>query len=304
MKQVDALASNAAADRVHDSLITRSSGSLLTSLWTLYALTFRQHLHGRRWIVMAILFVLPAGLAVLIRATAPQVPLVAVEFMLAFMFIPQALLPLIALVYASGIIQDEQEDQTLTYLLVRPIPRWAIYVVKLFATLTTTILLTAVFTSLTYAATYLGHGSAGADIPLRCLKAIAIHSSAVVCYCCIFGLMSLFTKRALVLGILYALFFEGLVANLPFSIRLVSVIYYTRVIAYRSLPFIVKEHGREEDIAAAAWQIDLHRDPTLMNHPQLQTCILVLAAASLICAALAAFICVRREFHVKTPEGN
>ena len=75
---------------------------------------------------------------------------------MAFMFIPQALLPLVALVYATGIIQDEQEEQTLTYLLIRPIPRWAIFMVKLLATLTTTVLLTAVFTALTYVAVYVG----------------------------------------------------------------------------------------------------------------------------------------------------
>ena len=83
---------------------------------------------------------------------------------MAFMFIPQALLPLVALVYATGIIQDEQEEQTLTYLLVRPIPRWAIFMVKLLATLTTTVLLTAVFTALTYVAVYIGGPVSFADV--------------------------------------------------------------------------------------------------------------------------------------------
>jgi ABC-type transport system involved in multi-copper enzyme maturation permease subunit len=58
---------------------------------------------------------------------------------IAFMFIPQAILPLLALVYASGIVRDEQEEQTMTYLLICPIPKWALYLGKLFATLTTTI---------------------------------------------------------------------------------------------------------------------------------------------------------------------
>lgn len=41
------------------------------------------------------------------------------------------------------------------------------------------------------------------------------------------------------MGILYAAIFEGLLANLPLSIRLIKVIYYTRIIAYRALPFLV-----------------------------------------------------------------
>src|SRR5947208_14371184 len=90
----------------------------LTSLWTLYLLTLRQHLRGKRWIVMAVLFLLPAALAIVVRATAPDAPYIFIEFVFAFMFIPQALLPLVALLYASGVIQDDVEEQTITYLLI------------------------------------------------------------------------------------------------------------------------------------------------------------------------------------------
>ena len=122
---------------------TRPAGGLsLTALWTLYTLTLRQYMHGKRWIAMAVLMLLPAGLAVLVRNTARDVPSILLEFLFAFMLIPQALLPLAALIYASGMIRDEQEEQTLTYLLIRPIPKWAIYTIKLLATLTTTVFLT------------------------------------------------------------------------------------------------------------------------------------------------------------------
>jgi ABC-2 type transport system permease protein len=276
--------------------------SPISAFWTLYVLTLRQHVHGKRWLVMAMLFLLPAGLAVVVRATAPDVPSIDLEFILAFMFIPQALLPFTALLYASGIVQDEQEEQTITYLLVRPIPKWAMYVVKLLATLTTTVVLVTVFTVLTYVAIYVG-AAAGDDGPLRCLKAVSIHALAVVAYCSLFGLLSLVTKWILVVGVLYIAIFEGLLANLPFGIRLVTVIYYTRLIAYRTMEFVVHTpRGGSEDIAAVAWQLDLGRDPRLLAHPQLSTCWVVLLLASLVCTVLAAWLCTRREFHVKTPE--
>src|SRR5580693_24008 len=111
-----------AADRTNLSdrapLSRAPQTSRLASLWALYTLTLRQHLHGKRWMVMAALFLLSAGLAILIRATAPDLPPVQLEFIVAFMFIPQAILPLLALVYASGIVRDEQEEQTMTYLLI------------------------------------------------------------------------------------------------------------------------------------------------------------------------------------------
>jgi len=277
--------------------------SRASACWTLYTLTLRQHLHGQRWLVMALLFLLPAGLAVVIRTTASNVPPVALEFMLVMMFIPQALLPIVALLYASGIIQDEQEEQTITYLLVRPISKWAIYTIKLLAAITTTVALVAVFTTLTYAAIYLGAGVPVQEVAVRCGKAAAIHALAVVAYCSLFGLMSMLTRRILVVGILYTAIVEGLLANLPFGIRLVSVNYYTRLIAFRTMTFDVPlSHGGTKDIAAVAWQFDVVKDPRLSEHPQVGTCIAVLLLGSLVATLVAGWMCAQREFHVKTPE--
>src|SRR5258706_3404652 len=278
------------------------AGSRLRALWALYVLTVRQHLHGKRWMVMAVLFLLPAGLVVLIRALSSHVPSAAMEFIFAFMFIPQALVPLVALIYGSGIIQDEQEEQTLTYLLIRPIPKWALYMVKLAATLTTTVTLTALFTALTYAAIYAGADNGGQTVVHRCIKAMLTHSLAVVAYCCLFGLMSLLTRWTLIVGILYAAIFEGLLANLPLSIRLITVIYYTRMIAYRGLGFVAMTPNGKFNVAAPVWRIDVEGDPTLSEYPQVGTCVLILLAASFVCSVLAAYLCSRREFHVKTPE--
>ncbi|MBO0700657.1 MAG: hypothetical protein J2P46_19830, partial [Zavarzinella sp.] len=81
-------------------------------------------------------------------------------------------------------------------------------------------------------------------------------------------------------------------------------IYYARILAYRSLVFTFTEHGRTAHLAAGAWQLDVRNDPSLAEHPPLQTCVLVLTIAGLACAALGALMCARREFHVKTPEGS
>jgi ABC-2 type transport system permease protein len=287
----------------HASQPRQSRGVNLRSLWALYTFTLRQHRHGKRWMVMAVLMLLPAGLSILARATAQSVPSAKLEFLFAFMLIPQALLPLVSLIYASGIIQDEQEDQTLTYLLIRPLPKWAIYAVKLVATLTITVALTVVFTALTYAAVYLGApGAVDGSAVHRCVIACAIHALAVATYCCLFGLLGLLTRRILIAGILYIAIVEGLFANLAFGIRLITVIYYARLIAYRSLAFMVPIPNGTQDFAADAWQLDLVNDPQLATHPQLSTCLLVLLLTSAAAMALGAFICSRREFHVKTPE--
>jgi ABC-2 type transport system permease protein len=286
---------------------TRRSATLRTSrigaCATLYVLTLRQHLHGRRWMALALLFLLPAGLATLLRATGADVPGLFLEFLLLWILIPQALLPLVALLYASGIIQDEQEDQTITYLLTRPIPKWLIYAVKMVATWTTAVLLVIALTLLTFLAIYTKSGDAFAIVSYRCFVASAILSLAVISYCSLFGLMSLLTKRILVVGVLYTAIVEGFLATLPLSLRMGTIIYYTRLIAYRLLEFVATwPGGRQDDVAASAWSLDTSAQAGLSEHPQLSTCVWTLLLASIAFTVLAGWLFSRREFHVKTPE--
>ena len=279
-------------------------GSSVSALWALFGLTIRQYLHGKRWMVVSALFLLPAALAILIRITAPNVPSMVLEFLLVFMLIPQAILPLVALLYSTGMVQDELEEQTITYLLIRPLRKWALYLVKLLATIVAAVLLTAVFTACTYAAIYLGSDGEVTGVPIRCLKTISIHSLAVLAYCCLFGVVSSITKRSLVVGILYIVVIEGLLANLPFGIRLMTIIYYARLIAYRCLDFVFSTPRVSVNIAADAWQLNIQHDPLLLEHPQLITAVEILLIASLVCAVIAAVVFSRREFRVKTPGNN
>jgi ABC-2 type transport system permease protein len=300
-------ATSLSTDDMGPNLVSRNDAALPTSqfaaCWTLYLLTLRQHLHGRRWIAAALLFLLPAGMAIIIRLTGTGVPSLFLEFVLLWILVPQALLPLVALLYASGIVQDEQEDQTITYLLVRPISKPLIYVVKMAATWTTTVLLVVALTIFTYSAIYAGAAVEITTTTSRCIKTATILSLAAIAYCSIFGAISLLTKRTLIVGILYTAIVEGLLASLPLSLRWGTIIYYTRIMAYRTLDFVVTwPRGRQDDVAAAAWFLNTETDPTLAEHPQLSTCVLIMVSASLAFTLLAAWLCTLREFHVKTPE--
>jgi ABC-2 type transport system permease protein len=281
----------------------RAGASRLATCWALYWLTLRQHLHGKRWIAAVLLFLVPAGLAMLFRVTRSGAPSLFLEFVLAWILVPQALLPLVSLLYASGIIQDEQEEQTITYLIVRPIPKWLLYIIKMAATWTTTIILVVLLILLTYAAIYAGSGAETNIWVTRSAKAIAILSLAAIAYCGIFGLIGVLTRRTLIVGILYTAIIEGALASFPLSLRLFTVIYYTRMLAYRSFDFVVPwPNGRSDNVAAATWFINIKDDPKLTEHPEVKTCILILLSASLACTLLAAWKCSRSEFHVKTPE--
>src|SRR5262245_44002417 len=96
----------------------------VAALATLFWLTLRQQLHGRRLLVIGFLYLLPVGLVILVRSVETHMSAAGAEMGMLFMLIPHTLVPLTALLYATGMIHDEIEEQTLTYLLIRPLPKW------------------------------------------------------------------------------------------------------------------------------------------------------------------------------------
>lgn len=265
-----------------------TSGELFSALGALFTLTLRQHIRGRRLVLLCFLFLLPTFVAMLALNAGSYPPEAEnLEFALIFSMLPHALIPLAALLYASGMIQDEIEDQTLTYLMIRPLPRRLLYLVKLLATVVLTILLTAIFTLITYVAIYAGAADFSEALLEKAPVAVFIFALGVTAYCSIFGCISLYTSRALVVGIAYVVIFEGVIANIPFAVREFTVMFYLRVLAIEWV-----------GISSAEWDIGR------ATAPEPATCVGILLGVSVAAAALAAIAFANREFRVKTPEGN
>jgi len=260
----------------------------VTALGALFVLTLRQNLRGRRLLILSLLFLLPSVLAIVVRL-ARHPPPDHLEFAFVFTLIPHALATLTALLYAAGIIQDEVEEQTLTYLLLRPLPRWALYLTKLVVTMLVTSVLTGTFTVLAYAVVYWNTPELwGTVLPERALKAAALMALAQVAYCSLFGAMSLITRRALIAGLIYIVAIEGLMASLDFMLRRLTVMYYFRVLTVRWL----------EPPDYKAWVLDLDKAPSSGE------CVLTLLAASVVFILIGAMLMMRKEFRMKTPEGS
>ena len=107
------------APAIEMPILRRNRGAELSACCALFWLTIRQHLHGKRLLVLILLYLLPCILAVVLRMIPRPAPAYMLEFGLALNMLPHALCPLTALLYAGGIIRDEVEEQTLTYLLLR-----------------------------------------------------------------------------------------------------------------------------------------------------------------------------------------
>jgi len=260
------------------------AGALVTLFW----LTVQRHLRARRLIILCVLYLLPTGFALFALGMNPNFPRSSLEFALIFMFIPHALVPLTALLYASGMIQDELEEQTLTYLLVRPLPRWGIYLSKFLATLLVTGLLSAIFTYVTFSAIYFGQEGFWTEIlPRTAAITAGLFSLSLLGYCALFGWLSLLVRRSFILGVAYMIIFEGVIANIDFAVRKITVMYYFRVLAERWLGM-----NRPE------WSLNLTGAPSAAE------CVWTLVTASLVFLALSIVSFTSREWRVKTPEGS
>lgn len=270
----------------------RSRSGELSALAALFALTIRQHTHGRRLLVLGLLYLLPCILVVVLRNLPNTAPAEVLEFAFAFTLLPHGLVPLTALLYAAGVIADEVEEQTLTYLLLRSMPRWAIYFTKLLATFVVTTLLIAVAVLTLYTAIYAGTPGFTTDALPRAGRVIVVMALAQVGYCALFGFLGLFTKRSLVAGIAYIVAIEGVLANLDFVGRSLTIVYYVRTLNLSWLELSREQLRRCQE----AWGMT---DLELLPLPR--TCVLILLGFGLAVAILSAHWFARREFRVKTP---
>ncbi len=263
----------------------------------LFILNFKNLLRGRRLLVLSLLYCLPIGLTVLFRyylqaeKWSARLDLLRIEIWIIYMMIPHTLLPITTLLFASGIIQDEIEEQTLTYLLIRPIPRWAIYLAKFCSAALAACLINAIFTLLTVMVFWSETMMPYPELLTRAGYVILAMSLATLAYTGIFGLLSLLLRRSLLIGFVYILLFEGILANIPFIVRQFTVMYYERLLFLNWSD--VKRVGQ------SIWSFE-----KLEAYPDQQSAIMTLVLIAFFATMFGCYLFTSKEFRVKTPESG
>jgi ABC-2 type transport system permease protein len=257
-----------------------------SAIVALLGLTIDRQVRGTRALAFGLLHALPALVAVLTRTYASESDFEQLEDLLVFGLIPQAVIPLTALLFAAGMVTDDVEEQTMTYLLIRPIPKWAIYFAKVAATVLVTSLLASFSMLAALAAIHWGEpGLVGEILATRgpVLCATSILSLAV--YVPIFGVLGLVVRRSLIFGVVYTVVLEGLLANIDFVVRRATVMYWVRILWIRWL-----------GVPGKPWSIASDSMPTA------STALSVLLVAGAVLAVVGAWIFSEREFRVKTSD--
>jgi ABC-2 type transport system permease protein len=190
-------------------------------------LTFRQLLGRRRTLLLLLLAALPPLLALVFRA-ANQIDVSSFTTQVFDTVSMTIVLPLAAVLFGTGAFGAENDEGTILYLLAKPISRWVIVAAKAFAAVALSLALTVGSVLVAGAIELLPAGSVGVSATEAYVGAMVVGS---LCYAVVFVAVSLFTRRALVIGIGYSLVWEGALSSLLPGIANLSIRQYALGVA-------------------------------------------------------------------------
>ena len=194
--------------------------------------TLRALVSRRRTVLMLLLASVPILVAALVRASQNGIGEVGPTL---DGLVVRIILPLVALVFGTAALGSELEDGTGVHLLTKPISRTTIVLAKVAVAGTLTALL--VVPSTVVAAILMA--APGSDVAgLVGSLGLGVLAGSYV-YAAIFAALSLITSRGLIIGLGYALIWEGLLAGLLPGTQVFSVREYVRGIANAVSPEVI-----------------------------------------------------------------
>ena len=193
---------------------------------TVASLTARATLGRRRAFLFAIPAVVLIALTLAVRATHPAGTSWAAQVLGDFGF--SVLLPLTALILGTGVLGAEIDDGSAIRLLATPVSRSSIVVTKAAVAAVLTMLFAAV-PELIAGLLAPGSGKLAVALFVGALVGSVIYSAAFV-------LASVLTTRAIAVGLLYVLIWEGLLGTFVGGARILSIAHYSLGIANAIYP--------------------------------------------------------------------
>jgi ABC-2 type transport system permease protein len=197
---------------------------------TIVWLTWRQIFANRR-LYLAILFALaPLAVAYLFRSFSPDVIKESRGFYLILEkeIVIGTLLPLSALVFGTTAFGGELDDGTLLYLLVKPIARWRVVLSKFVVAAMSTFVLMLPAVFLPWLA--VGAPDLPISIPVSLVWGIAV---GALLYGAFFTMLGLAAKHSLVIGLMYVIIFEEVLARSVAGVRSLSIREFANAVSLK-----------------------------------------------------------------------
>jgi ABC-2 type transport system permease protein len=181
--------------------------------------TLRQLLGRRRTVLLVLLAGVPVLLAIVFRA-ANDTDVAGFATGVLDAVAVTLLLPIVAVLFGTAAFGAEIEDGTILYLLAKPLSRWAVVAAKYLGAVGVTALLTVVSVLVAGAIQMVPLGEEGAAATRAFMAAMLVGSFG---YVAVFLTLSLFTRRALLIGLVYVLVWEGALSSLLPGIANLSI---------------------------------------------------------------------------------
>jgi len=257
---------------------------------SLFILSLRQILGGKKIWLLGLFLSLPILLLLVILVASgfdfPEDDEVDVEgfAMTLFLYVmyPQSLCILAALLYGASLMAGEIEDKTLTYLFTRALPRWKVLLGKYLATASALSILSVGSMSVSYILCSMPIG------PRVWFALTTSITSACFAYTALFCLLGLFVpRRAIPVGLIYAVIVEGVLSIVPALVNELTVSYYMRSLAWHIADLPLRADAAKDFEKSVA---------PLVAGADAQTAICALVMISVVTMALSALVIQRREW--------
>ena len=195
----------------------------MTMLWRalpVTTLTLRQFTGGRTWRLVLFLSCIPALFALIFLLRPWGMPAAPVLRGLFRDLILPTLLPIVILLPATAAFGEELEDDTLPYLLMKPISRARIVLGKYLATILVTI--TSLWIGLLLTTFIISRAERVTGVWEQLWPMAAAAAAGAMLLGAVFILVSLISPRALLAGMLYIFAWESLLGRFLPGVRAIS----------------------------------------------------------------------------------
>lgn len=176
-----------------------------------------------RWrgVMLIVLPVILLGMAVLVRALVGEDDTGAEQTLYLLGLV--VIVPLVALLATSGLLAPEIDDGSISYLLAKPISRHSLVASKLVVALGCVIAFGAIPMLIAGVIVQPSAPSFGVGFAVGTLVSGAA-------YCALFALLSVLTRHAVVIGLIYLLIWESLLGGLLDGVRWLSITRWSAVV--------------------------------------------------------------------------
>jgi len=254
----------------------------LSDIATIFSFFFKTGLRSKRTKLFIFLSLIPAVIFLIFRIIKMFNPQLNVSFsvlfnLTIFPYYFEVFIQILSLFFGSSVINDEVEDQTLTYLTNSPVSKTSIITGKFLATFfTSATIITIGYTVSTIIAYF--------SLLLNAkylIKALAIYGTAILAilaYSALFTLLGSFLKKSVIAGIFFIFFWEKFVQFLPGATQKLTIIHYVKSLVPIKLP------------KGATFLI------FNLQHSSAAESILVLILVSILCLAAATYLFNKKEY--------